>query len=114
MLATNARLEAEVMELKELVKELLSQISRLTIKKNSNNSSIPPSIDLLRKNRSLRAKSGKKPGGQKGHKGTTLTMTETPDEIHKLIFDCCNDCGTGLEKIEAQFESKRQVYRYHL
>lgn len=109
LLATNARLEAEVMELKALVKELLSQISRLTIKKNSSNSSIPPSIDLLRKNRSLRTKSGKKPGGQQGHTGTTLTMTETPDAIHKLIPDYCNDCGTGLEEIDAQFESKRQV-----
>lgn len=109
LLATNTRLEARVVDLEALVKELLSQISRLTIKKNSSNSSIPPSIDLLRKNRSLRTQSGKKPGGQKGHTGTTLTMIETPDEIHKLIPDYCNECGEGLEDIEAQFESKRQV-----
>lgn len=95
--------------LEELVKELMSQIDRLTVKKNSNNSSIPPSTDLLRKNSSLRTASGKKPGGQKGHTGTTLKMTDTPDETHKLIPDYCNQCGTGLAEIEGQFESKRQV-----
>lgn len=109
LLATNARLEARVKELEALVKELLSQINRLTIKKNSNNSSIPPSTDLLRKNNSLRTKSGKKPGGQPGHAGSTLTMTATPDETHKLIPNYCNECGAGLAEVEATYESKRQV-----
>lgn len=82
---SNLKLQARIRELEQLVKDLQSQINNLTIKKNSNNSSIPPSTDLTRKNRSLRIRSGKKPGGQKGHEGKTLTMTDTPDEIRKLI-----------------------------
>ena len=46
--------------------------------KNSRNSNNPPSSDGLGKQtKSLREKSNKSPGAQKGHKGTTLKMTET-------------------------------------
>jgi len=106
---SNLKFQARIIELGQLVKDLQAQIDSLSTKKNSNNSSIPPSTDLTRKNRSLRTPSGKKPGGQIGHEGNTLKMTDTPDETHKLIPDYCNDCGKGLTEIESQFESKRQV-----
>jgi len=109
LIAENVALKARVKELEELVKQLQVQINTLLTKKNSSNSSIPPSTDLTRKNRSLRTLSGKKPGGQSGHEGHTLIMTDTPDETHKLIPDYCNQCGNELAEIEAQFESKRQV-----
>ena len=105
----NQELKERIITLEKLAGDLQSQINRLTIKKNSSNSSIPPSTDLTRMSRSLRTPSGKKSGGQKGHAGSTLTMTEMPDEIHKLIPDYCNHCGKELTEIEAQFESKRQV-----
>lgn len=105
----NQQLKARVSELEQLVKDFQTQINSLATKKNSNNSSIPPSTDLTRKNGSLRIPSGKKPGGQSGHTGHTLTMTETPDEIHKLIPDYCNECGKALAEIPAQLEGKRQV-----
>lgn len=105
----NQELKERIITLEKLVRDLQSQIIQLTIKKNSSNSSIPPSTDLTRMSRSLRTPSGKKPGGQKGHEGSTLKMTETPDEINKLIPDYCNHCGKELTEIEAQFESKRQV-----
>ena len=56
------KLTAEVMALREEVKEIKT-------KKNSGNSSLPPSGDLVRfKTQSLREKSDKKTGGQPGHK----------------------------------------------
>ena len=53
---------------------------------NSTNSSKPPSSDPNRKKR-LRPKSGKKPGGQKGHVGTTLKKIDTPDRVKEIKID---------------------------
>ena len=65
------------------VKSLESQVN-----KNSNNSSKPPSSDgFKKKTKTLRTKSGKNPGGQEGHEGNTLELSDNPDEIkiHRLI-----------------------------
>ena len=50
---------------------------------NSKNSSKPPSSDGYSKPnpKSLPKSSGRKPGGQKGHSGTTLCQVAEPDEI---------------------------------
>jgi transposase len=79
--------------------------------KNSSNSSLPPSSDLFRlKNQSLRKKSGKKTGGQLGHKGKTLLMSKTPDEtIHHLPDTTCPFCGKIHNPQSAEVVSKRQV-----
>jgi len=53
---------------------------------NSTNSSKPPSSDPNRKKR-LRPKSGKKPGGQKGHVGTCLEKVDNPDRIQEIKVD---------------------------
>ncbi|MBU4306166.1 MAG: IS66 family transposase [Candidatus Omnitrophica bacterium] len=53
---------------------------------NSRNSSKPPSSDPNRK-KNRRAKSDKKSGGQKGHKGTTLEQIEKPDNVEKIEID---------------------------
>jgi len=66
------------------VDELEQEVNRLRNKKNSRNSSIPPSKDENRpKRKSLREKSGLKPGGQKGRKGNTLKLVQAPDIIKK-------------------------------
>lgn len=89
---------------------LKARLSKYKTPKNSNNSSIPPSQDENRpKRKSLREKTGRKPGGQKGHKGTTLQMVENPDKTEVLVSDYCQCCGNDLRHVEAQFESKRQV-----
>jgi transposase len=68
-------------QIKELTERLLALESRLN--QNSRNSSRPPSTDYFVKEKpnpkSLRKKSGKKPGGQDGHPGTTLEMVDDPE-----------------------------------
>lgn len=61
--------------------------------KNSNNSSKPPSSDgLNKKNRSLKQSSGKKAGGQEGHKGFSFKVTDHPDVIKKHLPERCSCC----------------------
>ena len=53
---------------------------------NSKNSSKPPASDPNRLKTS-RKKSDKKPGGQRGHTGTTLKQIDEPDEIEAINID---------------------------
>ncbi len=53
---------------------------------NSSNSSKPPSSDPNRKKKT-RSKTGKKPGGQKGHVGTTLKKVDDPDKVELIKVD---------------------------
>jgi len=53
---------------------------------NSTNSSKPPSTDPNRKKKP-KSKTGKKPGGQKGHAGTTLKKIDAPDKIKEIKID---------------------------
>jgi transposase len=53
---------------------------------NSTNSSKPPSSDPNRK-KQPQSKTGKKPGGQKGHVGTTLKKVDDPDKIELIKID---------------------------
>ena len=62
---------------------LKEEIRVLKARKNSNNSSIPPSTDIKRVSRSLREKSDKKSGGQFDHKGKTLEFKSLPDIIEE-------------------------------
>ena len=91
-------LETKVSTLEARNKELEGKLKKLIDEKekDSHNSSKPPSTDGLKKKpktKSLRGKSNKKLGGQKGHKGKTLEMTLSPDEIIKLElkrYHCCS------------------------
>jgi len=97
------------MLLKRVV-ELENELEKYKHPKNSSNSSIPPSKDENRlKRKSLREKTGCKPGGQKGHEGNTLKMTETPDIIEKHIPEYCNYCGKDISNLPYEFVGKRQV-----
>jgi transposase len=59
-------------------------VNRLNL--NSKNSSKPPSADPNRE-KDKKPASERKPGGQKGHNGTTLRKTENPDRIENLKVD---------------------------
>jgi len=93
------------------IEALERELARYKTKKDSNNSSLPPSKDENRPPRtsSLREKGGRKVGGQPGHDGKTLEMTNTPDEIveHRSCF--CPECGKDVSSQPFEYYGKRQV-----
>lgn len=90
---------------------LKERLSKYETPKNSRNSSVPPSKDQNRppKTKSLREKSNKKVGGQPGHKGSTLKMTENPDKIVEHVPCYCNCCGKDLSDLPFEVVGRRQV-----
>ena len=60
-------------------------LNRITL--NSQNSSKPPSADPNRQKSRKKGRSDRKPGGQKGHNGTTLVPVDDPDEVAELKVD---------------------------
>ena len=96
-------LEQQVADLKDR----LAQTSR--------NSHKPPATDGLAKPppRSLRTPSGRKPGGQPGHPGSTLQPVPKPDHVHVHRLDrCpCGQCGrVSLRGQPVLDHERRQVF----
>uniref|UniRef100_UPI0037507AC6 IS66 family transposase n=1 Tax=Armatimonas sp. TaxID=1872638 RepID=UPI0037507AC6 len=102
--------EVVVAYLVEVTNRLKAIEARLNL--NSQNSSKPPSTDQKKtnKNRSLRKNSGRKPGGQPGHKGKTLEKVDNPDEVIPHRPEICLHCQTKLEGVEANGYFARQVF----
>jgi transposase len=80
----------------------------------STNSSKPPSSDGLKKKparvSSLRERSDKKTGGQKGHPGKTLRQIEEPDAVADHFPTACAGCGATLSGQPATGYTARQVF----
>lgn len=108
-LAVLDELESTKFLLRQTLKELEELKSRLN--KSSKNSSKPPSSDGLKKMiKNNREKSTRKPGAQPGHKGSTLSVVEQPDEIIPCKIEKAKcECGHSLQHIKAAREEKRQV-----
>ncbi len=104
-------LKAKIVKLEAKIVKLEDDLKKYKTRKDSTNSSIPPSKDENRVPRtsSLRQKSDRKVGGQPGHEGKTLEMTEAPDEIieHRACF--CTECGKDLNNQPFEIFGKRQV-----
>lgn len=106
--------DALIHALWEMVQSLTAKVDALTaevaelkgrLAKDSHNSSKPPSSDGLRKPKSLRQASGKKPGGQTGHPGSTLRQVATPDHVVEHAPPEICECGLTLavgEVVEAR------------
>jgi transposase len=79
--------------------------------KDSRNSSKPPSGDGFQKRtKSLRQKSERPSGGQKGHPGSTLEWREQVDEIVTHAVDACESCGASLSAVAVIEHEVRQVH----
>ncbi len=121
----NAFLKKENVFLKERVSDLegkiiilMARIEKLEnqLRKDSNNSSKPPSSDIFKenipkKNQSLREKSGRAPGGQKGRKWISRSQGENPDMIIECTPEVCTSCGKdfrGNPWISSSIISRRQ------
>jgi transposase len=103
-------LHSEIKDLRKENDKLKEKLAKYEHPKNNNNSSIPPSKDENRafKSKSLRKKSGRKPGGQKGHEGTTLVMTADPDQTIEHTPDYCECCGKDIGTVPGEFVARRQ------
>ena len=86
--------------------------------KNSGNSSKPPSRDPVaerarqaeeRQEKKARAGGKRRPGKQPGTKGSSLEMTEHPDEVIDHVPSACAGCGASLADAEVVDHQRRQV-----
>ena len=99
------------------IKTLKTRLDKLEKpKKDSHNSSIPPSKediasaeDRKLRTKSLRKPSGKKSGGQPGHEGHTLHRTDAVDEFEEIPLDKCPECGEDLSDVPGMEKMSRQV-----
>ena len=105
VVALTQTLCATIIHLEERVKSLEDQNN-----KNSRNSSKPPSTDTFQKIKGQRKPSSKPVGGQKGHKGHTLEMTDKPDHVIVHPVTKCETCGRSLCDAKAISYDRRQVF----
>jgi transposase len=102
--------------------ELLLMLVSLLLNRmmlNSKNSSKPPSADPNREKVEKKARGNKKPGGQNGHKGSTLKQVDDPDEILQIQVDrrtlpkALNYREVGVEKRQViDIDISRYVTEY--
>ena len=98
----NTRLEAKIISL-----EAENALLKARINKDSSNSGKPPSSDGFKKPQNSREKSGRKPGGQPGHKGDPPTLCETPDKVININQEQCG-CGGQIQYI-SDFERRQHI-----
>jgi transposase len=82
--------------------------------KDSSTSSKPPSSDSpykkKPKDRSLRGRSGRKPGKQPGAQSATLKQSGNPDDTVECGPAACGCCGRDLSGVPAAGMQRRQVF----
>lgn len=111
-----AALLAEIAAQREVIAALTARVADLErqLGLNSSNSGKPPSSDGPKKppprTQSLRDKSGKKTGGQKGHPGKTLCRSEEPHAMIDHFPEVCSGCGGALVQAEDVGFAARQVF----
>jgi transposase len=107
-----AQQQARIAQQAEQIEQLLARTRELEaqLAKDSHNSSKPPSSDgLARKTKSLRQPSGKKAGGQLGHRGETLRLVGVPDTVVEHRPTVCAHCQMPLAAAPVVGCERRQV-----
>jgi len=111
--------DAALTERDRQVADLADRVSQLERKagRDSSTSGKPPSSDSpytkARKkprDRSLRTKTGRKPGKQPGTGSSTLEQVPDPDERVLCPPECCRGCGAGLAGAPVVGVNARQVF----
>ena len=93
----------QIASLEKKVKDLEGRLGQ-----DSHNSSKPPSSDSFKKKIvNLGKKTGKRPGGQPGHQGSTLEMSDHVDGVTWHMP--ATSCQCGMEHWEEGAVTKRQV-----
>ena len=98
-----------------MVEALRAEVGELRrqLGQNSRNSPGPPSSDspfVKPAPRSLRRKSGRKPGGQQGHPGSTLALVSDPNERWRCEPGPCAGCGGDLADATEVGVERLQVF----
>jgi transposase/uncharacterized coiled-coil protein SlyX len=111
--ARNGRLQAEIGELQGHILRLQRRNAELEalLARDSHNSSRPPSTDppWAKRTRSLRRPSGKRPGGQGGHLGETLRLSERPNRTVEHRPRECRSCHAPLDSALVVGHRRQQV-----
>jgi transposase len=120
----NERLREEVAESGKQIADRDKQIADLERqlagrKKDSTNSSKPPSSDgpaAALRLKPARCRGRRKPGGQKGHPGRhrELQPLELVDETVAVLPSACHHCSQHLPQQIEQVETRDEVHRYQV
>ena len=87
-------------------------------RRDSHNSSLPSALDLpgakaanaVRRTRSLRRRTGRRVGGQSGHRGATLLRVGRPDRVITHAPQACRRCSAPLSGGAVTAVERRQVF----
>jgi transposase len=114
------RLKRQISRLKAALGEARGEVDWLRrrnteleklVTKDSHNSSRPPSTDppWAKRTKSLRRPSGQRVGGQPGHAGRTLRLTQTPQRVIIHRPARCRHCSESLAGACSTSVERRQV-----
>jgi transposase len=116
----NAELKEQVAQKDRRIEELEARLMGALLRieelerqqrKDSRNSSKPPSSDGLgRKPRAHRKKSGKSAGGQTGHQGHSLLQVLTPDSVVTHRPKRCEQCECDVQQEVGRIKERRQIH----
>jgi len=108
---------SEISGLKEIIWRQTREIEKLqtenaalrgVLNQHSGNSSKAPSSDGYKKIHNSRAPTGRKPGGQVGHRGHEPVFFETPTEIIEVKAKKCK-CGSQVNYSDGSYTKKQYV-----